>query len=141
MSAWEKPGPDLATSEWREKVCAICCSCNLPLRFMEGPLCDACLDLDEVRPVRDKYYGVKSVDKNRVAEERRLAEDETRYCEEGWWDEFRGFSDDPGESGVRPSLRSTLQVDMCCLGRIVLCLPRKSTMDTMRDGLRPQKAR
>lgn len=133
----QRENPDPATSEWREKVCALCCSCSRLLAFMEGPVCDGCLDLDEVRPVGDKYYGMKTLEKRRLEEERRLE------AEEDDFDEFSGLSPDPfpGKSGVRLVVRDALAVDLSCLGKIVYFRETKKTIDTMSEGLRPQKAR
>ena len=120
---------DPATLEWREKVCSNCSSCHRLLRFMEGPLCDGCVDADEAKPVRDKYYGI------------RWGEDQKRSREVAdALREHRGDSDPPeaSVSGVRTVLRDTLAVDLSCLGKVVFHQPRKSTMDTMREGFVPK---
>ena len=56
----ETSGPDYATEEWRRKVCSRCSSCGSLLAFMEGPLCDPCLDLNEVCPAGQTSTSLRS---------------------------------------------------------------------------------
>ena len=120
----EKTDP---AAEWREKVCAYCCRCSRSLAFMEGPLCDACLDAEEVRPVKDKYYGMRALQKNREdIEDLGLDYSEIPEAE---------------KSGPRLVVRDVLAVDLSCLGRIVLHRPTPKTMDTLPVGWKAQKAR
>jgi hypothetical protein len=130
MSPGEKTDP--ATLEWREKVCARCCQCSRLLAFMEGPMCDPCLDEDEVRPCRDKYYGVK------LTEERMLKAEVAEALRS-----YRGESSvpPPAHSGVRLVVRDTLAVDLSCLGKVVFHRHTPKTMDTLPVGWKTMKAR
>lgn len=49
--------------DWREHVCATCHRCKSPLATLEGPICDTCLDADEVCPPGyDKYSDFRARD-------------------------------------------------------------------------------
>jgi hypothetical protein len=123
---YEGEKSDPASVEWRDKVCSNCFTCRTLLRFMEGPICDSCLDQDDLRVIHDKYYGMKVLQKIRDKADR---------------DYLLGACEDdedcvplPTKSGVRLVVRDSLAVDLCCLGRIVYHRVTKSTMDTLPVG-------
>ncbi len=54
-------------AEWQAKVAAKCDRCRSPLRLLEGPMCDACLDLSELDDAPlDRYSHIREKD-NRIA--------------------------------------------------------------------------
>ena len=40
---------EVESGVWRKTVCDRC-ECGVPLQFLEGPLCDRCLDEEEIAP-------------------------------------------------------------------------------------------
>lgn len=45
---------------WRKTVCDRCDWCNIPLRLLEGPICDWCIDASEMQSLGDRYAGLRS---------------------------------------------------------------------------------